>query len=136
VLAHALHLHGQRHQAIRVCEDAIARYTNHLGRVAPIATMLLSMPGTLHNEASQLDLARASHDQALAFSKQLALNAYLSPAYGWRVPTYFAPGEFDDADKGLETAVQLAGEPSPPELAWLHARKADIRLRMAISQTY
>lgn len=129
-LANALHLNVQRHQAMRVCEEAIARYTDHLGRVAPIAAILLSVLGTLHYEANQLELARASHDQALAFSKQLSLDTYLSPSYGWRAPTSFALGEVDDALRELEMAVELAGEPAPIELGWLHARKADFRLRM------
>lgn len=128
-LAQALNRHGQRREAVRVCEEAIARYTDSTGRVAPIAAMLLSTLGVLQYEANQLEIARASHDQALACSRQISLDAYLVPAYGLRAPTYAALGDVDAALKGLEIAAELAGETVDPQTGWLTARHVEIRLR-------
>jgi LuxR family maltose regulon positive regulatory protein len=112
-----------------VCVQAIARHTDEFGRIAPIAATILSLLGTLYYEANQLDLARLAHDQALAYSKQLALPPYQIPAYGLRAQTYYALGEVAEALEGLHIAAQIARETRLTEAGWLAAREADIHMR-------
>jgi LuxR family maltose regulon positive regulatory protein len=128
-LAGALNHHGRRREALQICKQAIARHTDALGRVAPLAATILSLLGTLYYEANQLELARQVHDQALAYGTQLALPPYQIPAYGMRAPTYAALGEADRALEGLHVAAQLVKEAGSGDAGWLMAREADIRLR-------
>ncbi len=128
-LAGALNLRGRRREAIQVCEEAIARYTDTLGRVAPIAGTVLSLLGTLYYEADQLELARQAHDQALAYGQQLALPPYQIPAYGMRATTYVALGE-EAASTGRAAYCDAARQGYRRVLmGWLAAREVAIHMR-------
>jgi LuxR family maltose regulon positive regulatory protein len=127
-LAAALNSHGKRDEAIRVCEEAIARYTDDQGRVAPLAGLVCSVLGTLQYEANQLDVARQYHDQGLAlFGKQFASTGYLMATYGFRAQTLYAQGEVDAALESLQTAYQMDTGLTDP--GWVLAREATIRLK-------
>ncbi len=128
-LAAALNHHGQRREAVRVCEEALARYTDDRGRVAPLAGLILSFLGTLYYEANQLDLARQYLDQGLEYAGQFGIAAYLVPAHGFRARMLYAVGEVDAALKSLHLAQQAAGRTGVTSTSWLLAHEADLRLR-------
>lgn len=72
-LATALQVHGQRQQAVVVCQEAIEQYTDEMGRTSPVAGLIFSQLGTLYYEANQIELARKYLDKGLALSEKLAL---------------------------------------------------------------
>lgn len=60
-LASALNEHGQRLEAVAVCQQAIDYYTDDAGRPSPLAALILMRLGMLHYEANQLELAQSCH---------------------------------------------------------------------------
>jgi len=109
-LALSLNSHGRRREAVAVCEEAIGRYTDDLGRISPAAGPILSRLGTLAYEANQLEQARRYHDQCLALSRELALDIYLIIVQGLMAPTLYAQGEVDAALEALQGAYQPAAQ--------------------------
>ncbi len=128
-LAGALNGSGRRREAVQACEEAVARYTDERGRITPLAAPLLSLMGTLHYEAHELEQARACYDRAVDLAGQLGLDAYLLVVHGFGAPTLYALGEVDAALQALHTAAQLAEQTGWAEADWVLAREAHIRLR-------
>ncbi len=128
-LAGALNHHGKRREALRVCEEALVRYTDGLGRTSPLAALLMSFLGTLHYEAHQLDQAHYYLDQGLAHSQKLALPSILLVAQGFRAQTLYALGDIDSALEALQVACHLAAQTELTDVDWILAQEADIRLK-------
>ncbi|GAB4477357.1 MAG: LuxR C-terminal-related transcriptional regulator [Anaerolineae bacterium] len=128
-LASALNGSGARREAVQACKEAIARYTDERGRIAPLAAPLLSLMGTLHYEAHELEQARACYDHAADLAGQLGLDAYLLVVHGFGALTLYAQGEVEAALEALRTASRLAGQTGWAETDWVLAREAYIRLR-------
>lgn len=99
-LATDLHMHGQRREAVAVCEEAIERHTDETGRASPVAGPIFSRLGTLHYETNQLELARKYLDQGLALSEQLALGGSIMFSRAYAAQTLYAQGEIDAAAGG------------------------------------
>jgi len=129
-LAIDLHLHGQRREAVTVCEEAIAHYVDDLGHPWPVTGLVFSRLGTLHYEANQLKLARQHVEQGLALSEQLALEGPLMFSYGFAAPTFQALGETAAALADLRKARQLAGQTALADQSWVLAMEANIHLQL------
>ncbi len=127
-LASALNYHGQRREAVLVCEQAIARYTDDLGRSSPLAAILFSRLGTLYYEANQLALARQHHEQGITLGERLAMDALLNFCYGVSAPTLDARGETNAALELLSKAQELVTQEALSTASWLFAAEVDIRL--------
>jgi LuxR family maltose regulon positive regulatory protein len=129
-LAVDLHLHGQRREAVTVCEEAIAHYTDDLGRPFPVTGLVFSRLGTLYYEANQLNLARKHVEQGLALSEQLALEGPLMFSYGFAAPTFQALGETGAALADLRKARQLTTQTALADIRWVLALEANIHLQL------
>ena len=129
-LAIDLHLHGQRREAVTVCEEAIAHYVDDLGRPLPVTGLVFSRLGTLYYEANQLTLARQHVEQGLALSEQLALEGPLMFSYGFAAPTFQALGETAAALADLRKARQLTSQTALADQSWILALEANIHLQL------
>ncbi|HNT74034.1 MAG TPA: LuxR C-terminal-related transcriptional regulator [Anaerolineae bacterium] len=127
-LAAALNANGQRRAAIRLCEEAIARYTDEDGRLSSLAGLILSRLGLLHYEANQLTLARQYHEQAVACSRQLALGGDVTFSQGFAAPTLYALGETKAALQALQQAAEVAAQTGYTDGGWCRAWEANIHL--------
>ena len=128
-LAAALHTHGQRREALAVCETALKRYTDTEGRMSPAAGMIHSWLGVLHYEANQLDLARGYLEQGLALSEQTALSGYLLFSQGHIAPTLYALGQTEAALLALQQARRIAAQTGFTGTDWPLAVEAGIHLK-------
>lgn len=128
-LASALNAHGQRREAIAICEDTINRYTDDAGRPSPVAGLAFSRLGTLEYEANQLDLAREHLDKGVALGEQLALRGDLVFSYGLSALTLHAQGETDAALKAVQKAYQFAVQTGLSDAEWPLALEANIRMQ-------
>ncbi|MBN1310373.1 MAG: hypothetical protein JXB30_03065 [Anaerolineae bacterium] len=129
-LALALNTHGLRREAVRVCEEALERYTDSLGRVSPIACLVFSRLGTLAYETNQLELSRHYHKKALELSEKMALGDSLVFSYGLLAPTLYAQGETDAALEALQKAYPIVSRTGYLEADWFLGLEADLRLRL------
>jgi len=128
-LSTALQIHGQRRQAVAVCEEAIAQYSDETGRPSPVAGSIFSQLGRLYYEANQLELARKYLEQGLALSEQLALDNSIMASLGFSAPTLYAQGETDAALQSLQRAYKLAIQTGLADADWYLAGEVNIRLR-------
>jgi LuxR family transcriptional regulator, maltose regulon positive regulatory protein len=130
-LATALSLHGQRREAMAVCEAAIVRYTDSLGRLSPLAALLSSRLGILHYEANQLDTASQHFDRGRALGQQLGSDAGLLFTTAYTAPVLHARGETNAALEHLQTARQLARQTDVTDAGWILALEVNIRLQQS-----
>ena len=128
-LAIDLHLNGKRREAVTVCEEAIAHYTDELGRPSPVSGLVSSRMGTLYYEANQLAQARQQIEQGIALSEQLGLSDPLIFSYGFSAPTLHALGETGAALSNLRTAYQIAEQSALAGASWILALEANIYLQ-------
>jgi LuxR family maltose regulon positive regulatory protein len=128
-LALALHNHGQRREAVEVCERALKRYADGAGRLSPIAGLVLSRLAMLHYEANQLDLARECHERGMALSEQVATEYNLAFFQGLSAPIFYAQGDVEGALDALRQGYRLAVQTGFVDAEWFLAREANIRLR-------
>ncbi len=128
-LATGLHMHGQRREAVAVCEEVIERYTDELGRVSPVTGPIFSRLGTLCYEANQLELARKHLNRGLALSEQLGLKGSIMLSRAFAAPTLCAQGETGAALEALQAAYQLAVQTGLADADWFLACEANIRLQ-------
>lgn len=128
-LAAALNHHGQRQEAIAVCEQAIDRYTDAAGRTSPAACILYGRLGLLHFEANQLDPARQYLEQGVTLGEQLALGGLLMFLYGVLAQILHAQGETRAAQDTLQEASRFSSQEALADTSWLVAAEADIRLK-------
>jgi LuxR family maltose regulon positive regulatory protein len=126
-LALSLNNHGQRRQAMAICEQAIERYTDEQGRLLPIAGLILSRLGMLTYEANQLDQAEACYEQSLILCKQLPLETDTLLG-GLAAPVLHAQGKSSKALAALHTAHQISTQTSLWEPEWFLTCEANIRL--------
>ncbi len=128
-LALALNNHGQRHEAVAFCQEAISRYTDAAGRLSPMAGLVYSRLGMLHYEANQLEMARDCYERSMILARQIGLEAFTAVAYGLAAPTLFAQGEVDAALQALQRANQLATQTGFSDAEWSRAWEAHLRFR-------
>ena len=128
-LAIDLHLNGKRHEAVTVCEEALAHYTDELGRPLPVSGLVSSRLGTLYYEANQLALARQHIEQGIALSEQLGLSDPLMFSYGFSAPTLHAMGETGAALSNLRAAHQVAEQTALAGASWILALETNIHLQ-------
>jgi LuxR family maltose regulon positive regulatory protein len=128
-LAAALNNHGQRRDAVAVCQDAIRRYTDELGRTSPLAGLIFNRLGSLYYEANQLELARECHEKGLALGERLALRSYMIFSHSFAAPTLYAQGQVAAALDTLQKAHQFAIQIGFSDAAWYLAVEADLHLR-------
>ncbi|NOZ27804.1 MAG: AAA family ATPase [Chloroflexi bacterium] len=128
-LATALQIHGQRRQAVAVCQEAIAQYSDETGRPSPVVGSIFSQLGRLYYEANQLELARKYLDQGLTLSEQLALDNSIMASLGFSAPTLYAQGETEAALQALQRAYKLALQTGLADADWYLAGEVNIRLR-------
>lgn len=128
-LALSLNNHGRRVDAIRICEEAIERHTDAVGRLSPVATLILTRLGMLYYEADLLEESRQCFDEAHELGRQLAMGESFTFAQGLSAPTLYALGETDGALDALEKAVRLAPQSEYVDADWFLAAGASIRLR-------
>jgi LuxR family maltose regulon positive regulatory protein len=129
-LATDLQHHGQRREAVAVCEEAMAHYADGLGRPLPVTGLISSRLAMLHYEANQLELARQYVEQGLALSHQLTLEGPLMYAYGFAAPILHAQGETAAALANLRTAYEIATRTELAESSWILALEANIHLQL------
>jgi LuxR family maltose regulon positive regulatory protein len=128
-LASALHSNGRRCEALAVCEEALARYSEEMRRSSPVVGLIYSQLGMLHYEANQLDLARHYLERGVALGERLSLGGDLAFSYGYYAPVLHALGETDEALEFLEKAYQLALQTGLTDTDWSLARAANIHLQ-------
>jgi LuxR family maltose regulon positive regulatory protein len=128
-LAMDLHLNGKRREAVAVCQEAIAHYTDEPGRPSPISALVFSRLGTLYYEANLLAQAREQVEQGIALSEQLGLSDPRMFSYGFSAPTLHALGETGAALSNLRTAHQIAEQTALSGAGWILALQANIHLQ-------
>jgi LuxR family maltose regulon positive regulatory protein len=128
-LALSLNTHGLRCEALQICEEALERYTDDLGRHAPIACLVFMRLGLLAYETNQLDLSRRYYEQAITLSEKLALDANLTYLYGLLAPTLYAQGDAEAALEALQRAYPTVNQTGYLEVDWFMGQEAAIRLR-------
>jgi LuxR family maltose regulon positive regulatory protein len=128
-LALALNNYGRRREAVALCEEAIKRYTDELGRPSPLAGLIFSRLGMLSYEADQLELAREHHEQALALNEQLGLEYDLTFSQGLAAPTLHVQGKTEAALAALQKARQIASQTGYVDADWFLALEVNIRLQ-------
>ncbi len=129
-LSTELHLYGQRTEAIAVCKDGIARHTDDLGRVSPVACLLYSQLGWLYYDANELETAQRYLQEGQALGEQLSLGSDLTFTLGRLGQTLFARGETAQALRAVQRAHQLAVQTGYVESDWPLALEATMRLRL------
>jgi len=129
-LATTLQLHGQRREAVAVCQEAIEWYTDEVGRTSPVAGMIFSRLGMLHHEADQLDLAWDCLERGLALSQQLAMDSPIMYSLSFAAPTLYALGKADEALAALQRAYEHGAQSGLADAEWCRAVEADIHLKM------
>lgn len=127
-LSAALNNHGRRYEALISSQEALDRYKDELGRIAPVAGLLLSQMGLLYHEANLLEAARTFHDQALAAARQIGEPGYLLAAQGFSALTEAALGNVDLALESLQAAYILSKQTGLTNPEWYLAQEANIRL--------
>lgn len=138
-LALSLNTHGLRREAVRVCEEALERYTDSLGRTSPMACLVFSRLGMLAYETNQVELARHTHEKAIALGEELALGNTMAFSYGLLAPALYAQGETAAALDVLQKAYPAVAQTGYVEADWLLALEVDIRLKqgeMAFAQRW
>ena len=128
-LAIDLHLNAKRREAVTVCEEALAHYTDELGRPSPVSGLVSSRLGTLYYEANQLAQARRQIDQGIVLSEQLGLSDPLMFSYGFSAPTLHALGETGAALSNLRTAYRIAEQTALAGASWILALETNIYLQ-------
>jgi LuxR family maltose regulon positive regulatory protein len=114
---------------VAVCEAALARYTDSLGRVSPLAALLSTRLGMLYYEANELEAASQHLDRGLALGEQLGLDAALMFTSAYAAPAQHARGDTSAALELLRTAQQLASQIDVTDVGWVLALEANIRLQ-------
>jgi len=128
-LALSLNNQGHRREAVALCEQAIARYTDERGRTSPLAGLILNRLGMLHYEANQLEQARACYERGLALSAELGLEGNVELLRGLSVPTLYAQGEVSAALAALQEAQPLAAQTDIWNTDWYFTCEANLRMR-------
>jgi len=128
-LALSLNNHGKRREAVAMCEETIARYTDASGHPTPLAGLIYSRLGMLYYESNELDKARACHERSQALIDQINVGGELNFAYGFSVPTLYAQGETEAALQILQRARRVAGTTGYADASWFMAMEANLRLR-------
>jgi LuxR family maltose regulon positive regulatory protein len=129
-LATTLQLHGQRREAVAVCQEAIEWYTDDAGRTSPVAGMIFSRLGMLHHEANQLDLAWNCLERGIVLSEQLAMDSPIMYSLSFAAPTLHALGKSDEALAALQKAYQHGSQSGLADAEWCLAVEASIRLSL------
>jgi LuxR family maltose regulon positive regulatory protein len=127
-LATTLQLHGQRREAVAVCQEAIKWYTDDAGRTSPVAGMIFSRLGMLHHEANQLEVAWECLQLGIVLSEQLAMDSPLMYSLSFAAPTRHALGDPDEALTMLQKAYQYGSQSGLADAEWCLAVEANIRL--------
>lgn len=128
-LALALNNWGKRREAVAICQEALVRYTDAIGRLSPVAGLVLSRLAMLHYEANELDLARACHDRGMALSEQVTFEYNLAFFQGFAAPIFYAQGEVERALAVAQQGYQMATQTGLVDAEWFLTREAVIRLR-------
>jgi LuxR family maltose regulon positive regulatory protein len=127
-LATDLGLHGQRREAVDVCQEALTWYSDRLGRSSPIRGLLLTRLGTLYYESNELELARQCLEEGQALAEVLALEGSVPFSYGAAAPTLHAQGDTAAALAALQKAHLLAVQSGLVEAGQYLAVEANIRM--------
>ena len=127
-LTSALHTHGQRHEALRVCQDALDRYREKLGSPAPMTGIIYTWMGRLHYEANQLVQAQQYVDMGLALNKSVAAGGPHTFSLGMLAAIQHAQGKTDAALNSLHKAQKLAAQVTLGDASWLAAWEYSIHL--------
>ena len=131
-LALALNNWGKRREAVAVCQEALERYTDHAGRLSPVAGLVLSRLAMLHYEANELELARACHDRGMALSEQVASEYNLAFFQGLAAPIFYAQGEVEQALAAVQQGYQTATQTGLVDAEWFLTREAAFACKKAI----
>jgi LuxR family transcriptional regulator, maltose regulon positive regulatory protein len=129
-LAAALNNHGERHEAVAVCEETIQRHLDEHGRMLPVAGVILSRLAMLHYEANELDLAYQYMQQGLTLSEEPAMGSLIMFSYGISVPILHARGEIQAAQDALQRAHKSISQQALTEETWLLATAANMALKL------
>lgn len=128
-LAKALDEHGQRTEAVTICEVALRDYTDDSGNTIPLAGILLNTLAQLHYMGNDLEKARMYVDQSIALNQQLGLTGLLVWNYGTLVLVAYAEGNSRAALEAAQRAKHITQEQSASHDGWIVSAEATIRLR-------
>ncbi|HEU4326749.1 MAG TPA: LuxR C-terminal-related transcriptional regulator [Roseiflexaceae bacterium] len=117
-LAVALNQHGRRRDAIAVCHDQIARSTDAVGRLSPLAGMVCSQLGTLYYEGGELDQAGEWLGRGLALAEEIGLSGYVLFAAAHQAPLLHAHGRAAEAAALLQRAHRLVVQTGFADSTW------------------
>jgi LuxR family maltose regulon positive regulatory protein len=125
-LANDLLLHGERRQALTVCEQAAARTTDDAGRPTPMAGFILSQKAWLHYEANELPLARDTAEAGLALCEQAGVASLVTYSRGILARVLNAQGDTAAALTALRHAAEGTPHDAIGDVSWLPAWEAAI----------
>lgn len=128
-LASALFDNGQRLEAIQVCKEAIARFTDLEGRVSPLATSMVSRLGLYLCEENLLDQALQCVREGLELGGRLGIQGQLPVAYSALAHVLAARSEDQAALEALDEAYRLALKTALSDPQVHSAMKANIHLK-------
>jgi LuxR family maltose regulon positive regulatory protein len=128
-LTKALNDHGQRREALTICEEALRRFTDGGKRTSLLAGHLFSWMGVLAYEANQLALSREYHEKAIALNEQIGLEYDFASSRGLSAPTLYTLGEVDAALEALGESHKAALKSRYADPGYFLAWEAHIRLR-------
>jgi LuxR family maltose regulon positive regulatory protein len=128
-LAKALDEHGQRTEAIAVCETALRDYADDDGNLIPLAGILLNTLAQLYYMGNDLEQARRYVDQAIVLTQQLGLSGLVAWSYGTVVMVAYAEGHIEAALEAVQRANDITQEQSSSHGGWIDSMEATIRLR-------
>lgn len=128
-LIEALNQHGERDEALRVCQEALLQHTGISGKLEPLAGLLLNQAGHLHYEENEIDQAVEEHERGFSTSKQHAIPIYTVVTMALYAHALTAGNRRGDALKALEIANQFSISDSPGERRWILAQEASIRMK-------
>jgi LuxR family maltose regulon positive regulatory protein len=128
-LTSALNTHGQRHEALRVCQDALDRYREKLGSSAPMTGIIYTWMGRLYFEANRLQQATRYVEEGLALGSAITSAGPFTFSLGMLAAIRYAQGRTDSALESLHAAQDLAAQETLGDASWLAAWEINIRLK-------
>ncbi len=129
-LAELLHLQGKRHEAVGLCQQALAQCVDVRGNPLPLAGLAHTTLGTLHYEANELEPARRHLHGGLELGQQMGPSTGLLSGMGALAHLQQAMGEEQEALTTVGELEQVASQLALPHVdARVSATEALIRLR-------
>jgi len=128
-LASALDLRGKHREALAVCNEALARFTNDRGELSPVAAVLMVRTTLLYYETDDRENALRALSQAKALVDQLGSNILNTALSGLDAMLSAADRHLDNALADARQTLTQAAQNSIADTTWIRALEANILIR-------